>query len=383
MVMQTLDPSALVDDRPADGVFRVHRSSMTSEEVLELEHERIFARSWLYVGHESEIEAAGQRRQREVGCRPVVFTRTDAGDVACRYEDPDPAMGEPVPRLDSYRGFWFVNHDPDAMDLRTYLADTTEYFDLVVDQSEVGMRILSGSQEFALRANWKLYIENSFDIYHALPVHQTYFQYLASRGGGVKYHGRHVGRSRSLGNGHASTELEASYARPIARWDPTFGEESKDEVAAIRERLVERFGEERAFRMADTIRLMVVFPNFVLDDIPAITLRSISPVRPDYTVVRSWALAPVEESDRLLKRRLESFLTFIGPGGFATPDDVESVESCQAGFAATEVEWSDISRGAHRAPNMADDELQMQSFWRGWRDALALDPPASSWTGRG
>jgi p-cumate 2,3-dioxygenase subunit alpha len=404
MPIQTHDPAVLIDDRPEDGIFRVHRSSMTSPAVLELERERIFGRTWLYVGHESEVAQPGEHRAREVGCRPVLLLRDPDGQVRCllascpqcgagatvvpggaipewrcnRQEcgsvTTDATRLEPVARLESYRGFWFANFSPATTDLVTYLAGATEYFDLVVDQSEVGMRVLHGSQEFALRANWKLYVENSFDIYHALPVHQTYFSYLASRGGGVGYHGRHPGRARALGNGHASAELEASYARPIARWDPTFGEESREEIAAIRSGLVDRFGEERAFRMADTIRLMVVFPNFVLDDIPAITLRSINPVRPDYTIVRSWALAPVEESDRLLKRRLESFLTFIGPGGFATPDDVESVESCQMGFAAAEVEWSDISRGVHRSPNLADDELQMQTFWRGWADAMRQRP---------
>ena len=48
--------------------------------------------------------------------------------------------------------------------------------------------------------------------------------------------------------------------------------------------------------------------------------------------------------------RLDSFLTFLGPGGFATPDDVEALESCQAGFRATELEWSDIS-GVCSSPN--------------------------------
>ena len=46
--------------------------------------------------------------------------------------------------------------------------------------------------------------------------------------------------------------------------------------------------------------------------------------------------------------RLDNFLTFLGPGGFATPDDVEMLESCQRGFANREVGWSDISRGMKR-----------------------------------
>jgi len=52
-----------------------------------------------------------------------------------------------------------------------------------------------------------------------------------------------------------------------------------------------------------------------------------------------------EESAEHRVLRLDNFLTFLGPGGFATPDDVEMLESCQRGFVNREVAWSDISRG--------------------------------------
>ena len=68
----------------------------------------------------------------------------------------------------------------------------------------------------------------------------------------------------------------------------------------------------------------------------------------------------------MLAMRLDSFLTFLGPGGFATPDDVEALESCQIGFRATENEWSDISRGMLRPDPLSTDELQMRGFWRQW-----------------
>ena len=56
---------------------------------------------------------------------------------------------------------------------------------------------------------------------------------------------------------------------------------------------------------------------------------------------------------------------FLGPGGFGTPDDIEALESCQIGFGAPEVEWSDISRGMQRLPR-SDDELAARGFWRQW-----------------
>ena len=40
------------------------------------------------------------------------------------------------------------------------------------------------------------------------------------------------------------------------------------------------------------------------------------------------------------------------------------------GFKATELEWSDISRGMQREPE-GKDELQIRSFWRRWHSLVA------------
>ena len=65
--------------------------------------------------------------------------------------------------------------------------------------------------------------------------------------------------------------------------------------------------------------------------------------------------------------RQENFLTFWGPAGLATPDDVEALQRCQRGFAAHDVApWNDISRGMASERKIFTDELQMRVFWREW-----------------
>ena len=39
----------IIDDRES-GIFRYHRSALTSPEILPIERERIFSRCWLYLG---------------------------------------------------------------------------------------------------------------------------------------------------------------------------------------------------------------------------------------------------------------------------------------------------------------------------------------------
>lgn len=401
----------IIDD-PQAGIFRVHRSTMTAPEIFELERTHIFDKCWLYLGHASEVPHPGAYLRRTVAGRPLIFLRdsdgqvraffntcTHRGALICRRDqgtadvfqcfyhawtfntkgelvgipaeagygsgfDRQERALRPPPRLESYRDFYFVSFNPDIEDLVTYLAGAKEYIDLVVDQSEVGMRVVPGSNKYAIRANWKLLVENSIDGYHALPVHQTYFQYIASLGVDLAKGGL-SGTARDLGNGHTAIEGRAPYGRPIALWHPLFGEDLKPEIERVRKWLADRHGEERAYRMCENFRNLLVYPNLIINDIVAITIRQFWPIAPDYMEVIAWELAPAEEKAELFHKRLDSFLTFLGPGGFATPDDVEALESCQAGFRAKEVEWSDISRGMQRDPHV-DDELQMRVFWRQW-----------------
>jgi p-cumate 2,3-dioxygenase alpha subunit len=156
------DPKSLIIDNPQEGVFRVHRSAMTSHEVLQTEQERVFNKCWLYLCHESEVENPGDYRRRNVAGRPLFFVRgsdgklrvflntcTHRGALICRHDQghadvlqcfyhawtfnnqgdlvgvPDEAgygncfnraeMGlKSPPRVDNYRGFVFVSFNPDV-----------------------------------------------------------------------------------------------------------------------------------------------------------------------------------------------------------------------------------------------------------------------------
>lgn len=405
----------VIDDR-RNGVFKVDRSLMTSPDVFDRERKALFDHCWLYVGHESEISKPGDFVRRSVGGRPLIFLRDASGTVRmhfntcthrgatlCRedsgntrvfqcfyhawsfdttgrlvvtpgadgyapgFRREDHGLVAPA-RCEQYRGLWFVTYDAEAVDLRTYLAGAIEYLDLVLDQAEDGMRIVRGAHRYSVKANWKLMVENSMDGYHAPTVHATYIDFVKDSGGGQRKDALAVGGGLDLGNGHAVVESPAAWARPIAYWEPFFGEDAREEIAAKLARLIDRHGEERGHRMADTFRNLFIFPNLVINDVAAITVRRIEPMAADLHSLEAWALAPAEEAEgsAALQRRLDSFLTFLGPGGFASPDDVEALESCQQGFAAArEVQWSDISRGMARESN-SQDELQIRTFWRAY-----------------
>lgn len=402
----------VIDDRER-GLFRVHRSAFTSEEIFKREQEQIFNRSWLYVGHESEIPNPNDFQTRRVGGRTVIYTRDKKGDIqvllnSCRhrgaevcrerrgnrkvftcfyhgwaYNNEGKLVSVPdgdsyskgfdraehglyKPRMETYRGFTFVTYGADAPTLEGYLADARYLIDLVADQSATGMQIVRGIHHYSMRANWKLLMENSCDGYHGFTVHQTYFEMMLNLGvtpGLAMEKGN--GSGRELGNGHAVAE-SPELGMPLM---------SEEILAATTDRragVVARLGENHAKRMLNTTRNLILFPNMALIDLNfGIQVRTMFPTAPDRTEITGWQLMPKDAPDALKPYRIDNALTFWGPAGLATPDDVEGLEQCQRGFASMqEIEWSDISRGMESAEPTAVDELQMRAFWRQWNERI-------------
>jgi len=388
--------------------------------------ENIFSKCWLYVGHETELKKPDAFVTRNVGGRPVIFLRDVDGKIRCFF-NVCPHRGAmicrerqgttknfsciyhgwvfnntgqvrsvveqdtyaathgnggknnlvPVPRFECYRGFWFLNYDSQSISLADYLGPACGYIDVIVDQAEQGMTVVGETQEYSARANWKLLAENSTDILHVEALHPTYLSLISTNSGGTMTRGKMEGASIDLGRGHAVVERDATYGRPIAKWISIWGEEAKREIDLIYARLVRDFGPEKANRMANKARNMLIFPNLVINDIMSLTVRVFQPVSPDYMEVNVWALAPIEELGKpALERRLTNFLEFLGPGGFATPDDIEALESCQrAAACAPMASWNDLSKGFKNDEDRVGDtkdELPQRAFWRGWRDQMLV-----------
>ncbi|MSQ52107.1 MAG: aromatic ring-hydroxylating dioxygenase subunit alpha [Betaproteobacteria bacterium] len=418
-----MNVSPLVVNDAKSQQFLVHRSTMVDPEILLREQSRIFDRCWIYVGHESEIRAPGDFKTRTLCGRPVIFCRDTKNHVrvflnTCRHRGAVVARepegnarsytcfyhgwsynldgeldGVPgadaypksfnraeyglagVPRVDSYRGFVFLNFDKNAVTLLEYLGKAIEYIDLVLDQSPSGqMEVIQGTQDYEMRANWKLLVENSFDDYHLLTTHSTWLNYLKNAGVEMKRPERGQllpshGKGIDLGNGHATTDNVNFRGRPVAKWIPVYGEAAKAGIERTREELVTRLGDARAARVADTNRNLIIFPNLLIADGSSVTIRTFHPIGPERMRVTAWAVGPKEESPEARAIRLDAFLTFYGPGGFATPDDVEALEMVQRGICSTwrEVPYSVMSRGmAKQGEQLNTDELHLRAFWVHW-----------------
>jgi p-cumate 2,3-dioxygenase subunit alpha len=422
-------PKKLVDIDSVHHRFRINREAYRSAEIFEKEKQLIFAKCWLYVGHASEIPNKGDFVARTVGGGDLIFMRGRSGEVgaffnscthrgtrvcrekrgtaksfACPYHgwvyntegklvsmnatnfvadiNADGALDlRKVPRLEQYRGFYFVNYNPAAITLVDFLAGATEFLDSMCDQTEAELVVLPGEHSYSINANFKYLCENSYDGYHLLPVHVSYLEFLDDRlkaagdQGAVNFIANlftKQGRGRGLGNGHGALESWVPTGRPVASWIPPWGPEVKKEIDAKRAWLAERFGKERADFISDVQKNLVIFPNLVINDNVGMIIRTIEPTSASTMRVNSWALGPTDESAELRAIRLDNFVSFLGPSGFGSADDIEMLELCQRGIEHAPVEWNELSKGMNGAEDSRvevcgpDDEGHMRAYWTQW-----------------
>ncbi len=404
--------------------FRVHRDAFRSEDVFAVERERIWRRSWLYLGHASEVPNPGDYKVRNVGGVPIIFSR-DADGVLHAFLNACPHRGtalardragnnkffrcfyhawtfdnrgklialpgaeaygrddfrdrldmREVPRMEERRGFVFVSFNNDAPPLAEHLAGAGDYLDLVADHSPEGIEVIPGTHLYSIRGNWKLAVENAMDGYHFGPTHVTFVDYLKTTG----FTTNDDGASAPLGNGHSVLVITGHHGRVGLKWEPRFGDEEQRRINANKEELEGRLGTERAAVITDTSRILFVFPNLLLFDIEGVAIRMLEPVSPGYTSVSAFQMAPKDEPPDVLEQRLKILQSFIGPGGLATPDDVEAYEAIQRGITSTAgddrpgVDWNDVSRGMAEEkrgdPAGTLDEIVIREFWRKWNDSV-------------
>jgi benzoate/toluate 1,2-dioxygenase alpha subunit len=383
--MAALDPASLIDDRPADGVFRVHADAFRRQEIYELEMRHLFEGGWVFVGLECQVPSPHDFFTTRIGRQPVIVSRDGSGKIGCflnscrhrsslvchvaagnrkhhvcpyhgwAYDSAGrniavteeksggytPAFAAQdhglrrVARFGNYRGFLFASLAPDVPTLDEHLGDTRIFIDLVVDQSADGLELVPGTVTYTYAGNWKMQIENSADAYHFAPTHLSYLQVL--------------GRRRPVTGDKAMSSYQNFKETSMVRggfcfrhghnvmWGTNPLKEARPLWLGIDE-VRKRVGETRTKWMLET-RNLLVFPNLQLLENASLQVRVNRPLSADQTEITTYCIAPKGESRAARQKRIRQYEEFYNPSGLATPDDTTIFEDCQAGQQADAVDW--------------------------------------------
>jgi len=187
-------------------------------EVLALEKDRIFGRSWFFVGHESRLRDPGSYMAVDFADEGIVLVRGRDGVLrgfynVCQHRAHRLVEGEgklkltftcpyhawaydfdgklrtargcqnvdgfdksefglkPV-RVETVLGLVFVNLDPDAPAFRDQYAGLEE--EILNYMPRAGELAFACRREYDIRANWKVVIDNFQECYHCEPAHPAF-----------------------------------------------------------------------------------------------------------------------------------------------------------------------------------------------------------------
>ncbi len=402
---------------------QVNGSLYRDPDIFQAELERIWFRTWVYVGHESELPEPNTYVMKAIGPEPIIMTRDRhgkihllhnrcphrgnrvcmtakgrAGTFTCPYHgwtfvNDGTLRGFPFPsgyegvdrstlglgkvaRVASYRGFVFGSMAQDGPSLEEHLGPAMQSIDSLCRTSPDGeVQVTAGFLQHKVKANWKFLVENETDGYHPSFVHASIFE-VAQSGIGSLYGNDSLAVSRDFGNGHTENDLRPEFRRrdvPLGWFGTTV-----DKLPEYAARMRAAYGEDEARRiMIDGTPHIMIFPNLFIAEIQIFVIQ---PLAVDQTVQHVTALQFKGAPD-LNRRMRQQTMGSVGPAGFLLADDAAMYERTQMGVQMRDPEWLFLGRGRHRERRDEDgflvgdatDEVPSRGIWRHYRSLMEAD----------
>lgn len=381
----------------------VHKDLYIDEDVFQLEMEHLFANTWVYVGHASQIPNKGDYYTTTVGTEAVVMVRhTDnsikvlynrcphkgvkvAGETCGNtgkffrcpyhawtfrtdgrllaiplkkgYEDTGFECSEAtqgmaaVENVEVYRDFVFCRLSPEGESFADFFGESLSTIDNMVDRSPEGkLEVAGGVMRYMHHCNWKMLVDNQTDTCHPMVAHES------SAGTAIKvWEDAPEGTPKPM-----AVELFAPFMSPyeffenmgIRVWENGHGHTGVSDsihaeysdIDGYWDQMVAAYGEERTKEILGDVRHNTVyFPNIMIKG-PIQTLRLFKPIAADKTLVESWTFRLVGAPDKLLERTLMYNRLINAPTSVVGHDDLEMYERAQEALHSRGRDWMNVGR---------------------------------------
>ena len=405
----------------ADG-SRVPYKVFSSAEIYALEQERIYrGPTWNFLGLEAEIPKPGDYKSSFIGDTPVVMTRTEDGTLAawvnrcahrgamvCRlprgnalshscvyhqwsFGTKGNLQGVPFRRgqkgsagmpkdfdpknhnlhqlrVESYRGLVFASFSDSVADLATYIGpEMRPYVDRIFCKPIV---YLGCTRQYS-DSNWKLYLENVKDPYHASLLHLFHTTFnifrvgMAARCVPDATDGLHsiifVSKSEE------DTTAGAYKNQQIRSYDEGFKLEDDSILGMVQE-----------YDEVTTNHIQPIFPQLVIQQIHnTLVARQLLPKGPDHFELVFHFFGYEDDTPELRNLRIKQ-ANLVGPAGYISMEDTEATELVQRGTVRDGDKTSviEMSRSAPDEQGTLITESLIRRFWVGYQALMGFETPA-------
>ena len=402
----------------ADG-SRVPYGVFTSQAIYDREQARIVrGPTWSFLGLEAEIPAPGDFKSTFIGDTPVVMTRTQDGALAAwvnrcahrgavvcrqtrgnadfhacvyhqwRYDLEGNLFGVPFMRglngqagmpegfdrkanglrklrVESRGGLVFATFSDTVAPLADYIGPAMlAYVDRIFHKPIV---YLGCTRQYS-HSNWKLYLENVKDPYHASLLHLFHTTFNIFRVG-MKAHcitdGQDGLHSLIMAIKADDGDTGAAYkAQKIRAFDSGFALEDDSILALVPE-----------YDVLATNHIQPIFPQLVIQQIHnTLVARQLLPKGPDAfeLVFHFFGYADDDAAMRGLRIRQANL---VGPAGYISMEDTEATELVQRGVVrdAEATSVIDMALGADAQSDTLITETLIRGFWRGYEKLMDFD----------
>ena len=420
--------SLRVSDLVNEDASLVSRRCWSDDYVYALEKKGIFGKSWLFLGHESQIKAPGDFVQAYMCETPIILSRgqdngiyanvnscTHRGLPVCRADHGNtkrfvcpyhswsysvegdlvtiPQEGQVcnkpdksqlglkrVPRVESWRGMIFGSFDENIIPLQDYLGDMRFYLDAFLDRFPGGIEFIGAPHRWVINANWKLPVENQLgDVNHGAFLHAAIIPREAQETIDA------LGHSVVTTPGHGATFRLMPEDAPVddMAWGMEAvgsifgGDEVQNYLRDVQAQAAERVGDIRSRMKGLTYG---IYPN--LSFLWSNTSFKVShPRGPGKVEYWSWSVVPADAPDHIKKILRTNYSSFFGPAGILEQEDsevwIQQFQGSNIDFADDRPYYYGLGLGEEKPhPQMPGlvsvtaNEFYARHFFTRWRDEL-------------